>query len=60
MSTASPSDPVFVHVTSMKLTADDHAALKRIAAADKRSLSNELRYLIARRDAELADEPKAA
>lgn len=40
-------------VTSVRLTSEEHTALKRIAAVDKRSLSNELRYLIERRDAEL-------
>jgi hypothetical protein len=41
------------YVTSVRLTTREHAALKRIAALDRRSLSNELRHLIAQRAAEL-------
>lgn len=40
-------------VTSVRLTKDEHQKLKAIAASDKRSLSNELRYLIDRRADEL-------
>jgi predicted transcriptional regulator len=47
------------HVTSIRLAPDEHAALKRIAAADRRSLSNELRHLIAARAAELDAEERA-
>jgi predicted DNA-binding ribbon-helix-helix protein len=48
-SATSPND----HVTSVRLTKDEHAALKRIAAADRRSFSNEIRHLIELRAAEL-------
>jgi hypothetical protein len=40
-------------VTSVRLTPDEHATLKSIAEVDKRSLSNELRYLIERRAEEV-------
>jgi hypothetical protein len=50
----STSDTSVSFVTSVRLTPDEHKTLKRIAAADKRSLSNELRYLIERRADELA------
>lgn len=40
------SKPAVWHVTSVKLSPEEHADLKRIAAAEKRSLSNQLRYLI--------------
>lgn len=40
-------------VTSVRLTPDEHATLKSISEVDKRSLSNELRYLIERRAEEV-------
>jgi predicted DNA-binding protein len=40
-------------VTSIRFTPDEYEDLKRIAAADKRSLANEVRYLIACRLDEL-------
>lgn len=55
MGTATTSEQASSRVTSIRLTTDEHDALKRIAAADRRSLSNELRYLIARRDDELKE-----
>lgn len=49
-----------VHVTSVRLTPDEHAALKRISAADRRSLSNEIRHLIMQRDSDLTEELREA
>lgn len=49
-----------MHVTSVKLTTKEHADLKRIAAHERRSLSNQVRHMIALRAAELDAELKAA
>lgn len=46
-------------LTSVRLSASEHADLKRISGIDRRSLSNELRFLIDRRAAELEDEDAA-
>lgn len=40
-------------VTSVRLTLAEHDALKRIAAAERRSLSSQIRTLIVERDEEL-------
>ena len=40
-------------LTSVRLSTDQHADLKRIASYDRRSLSNELRFLIERRANEI-------
>ncbi len=40
-------------LTSFRLSVQEHADLKRIAEVDRRSLSNELRFLIERRAAEI-------
>ncbi|CAN5869456.1 hypothetical protein BH24ACT15_BH24ACT15_29880 [soil metagenome] len=40
-------EPVIWHVTSVRLTPEEHAALKRIATENQRSVSGEIRYLIA-------------
>ena len=45
-------------VTSIRLTRDEHARLRAIAAENRRSLANQLRQLIA--DYDLADEREAA
>ena len=42
-------------VTSLRLTPDEHAKLKRLAYHERRSLSNQLRHLLA-----LADDAEAA
>ena len=43
-----------VHVTSVKFSAEEHAALKQIAEHDRRSLSNEIRWLVAQRAKDIA------
>lgn len=42
-------------VTSLRLLPEEHAKLKRLAYAERRSLSNQLRYLL-----EQAEEREAA
>ena len=49
-----------MHVTSVKFTPEEHAALKEIAAHDRRSLSNELRWLVSQRAKELQALERAA
>jgi len=54
--TTADSSPMMV--TSIRLTRDEHARLRAIAAENRRSLANQLRQLIA--DYDLADEREAA
>lgn len=55
MGSATTSEGRPPHVTSVKFAAVEYADLKLIAAHDRRSLSNELRWLVARRAQELRD-----
>lgn len=55
MGSASTSNGGSFHVTSVKFASDEHSDLKLIAAHDRRSLSNELRWLVARRAQELRE-----
>lgn len=47
-------------VTSVRLSRDEHAKLKRIAARDRRSLSNQIRHLIEQEAERQENGPKAA
>lgn len=48
------------HVTSVKLSPQEHADLKRMAAAERRSLSSQVRHLIAEAAKEMDTEQEAA
>ena len=58
MGTNTTADSSPMMVTSIRLTRDEHARLRAIAAENRRSLANQLRQLIA--DYDLADEREAA
>lgn len=57
-STSAPESQSYV--TSVRLTPTEHATLKQIAELERRSLSNEIRYLIERRAEELFGAERSA